>query len=300
MSGYKDMRKKLEEPGESIPSQVWEERFLTWWDLGKRVWSVSQQHDIMGRAAQLGFYFLLSLFPALICLTALVGMLPIQSVLPQMMVDFQKVLPSESLSLVDEYLKQVVQGTGGGIFSLSLLGALVAASWGMMAIIDTLNTVYNVKETRPIWKFGGMAVLLTIGAAVFAIVSMTLILIGEYLSQWIADVVGFSGLFTFGWTLLQWPVTFFFMLLAISLIYYWAPNIKHEWHWVTPGSVLAVVLWIFVSLGFKFYAENLMNYNVVYGSITGVIVLMMWLYFSGLVLLIGGELNAILESHKTE
>lgn len=297
------MRKNFEDPGEPLPSQGWEGRVLTWWDLGKQIWSLSQHHDILGRAAQLGFYFLLSLFPALLCLTALVGMLPIQSVLSQMMIDFQKFLPSASLSLVDDYLQRVIQGPEGGIFSLSLVGSLLAASWGMMAIIDTLNTVYNVKETRPIWKFGGMAVLLTIGAAVFAIVSMTLILIGEYLSQWIADVVGLSGLFTFGWALLQWPVTFFFMLLAISLIYYWAPNIKHEWHWVTPGSVLAVVLWIFVSLGFKFYAENLMNYNVVYGSITGVIVLMMWLYFSGLVLLIGGEMNAVLESsnlHKPE
>jgi len=279
-------------------SQKGQSRFHLWWDLGKHVWRLSQHHDILGRAAQLGFYFLLALFPALLGLTALVGLLPIQSIFPRLMGYLQKILPDESLSLVENYLRQITFETDAGMFSLSVLGALVAASWGMMAIIDTLNTVYNVKESRAPWKAGVTAVLLTIGAAVFVIVSITLVLIGESLSQWIADVVGLNELFTSGWAILQWPMIFLFMLLAMNLIYYWAPNIKYEWQWVTPGSVLAVVFWIVVSLAFKFYAENLMNYNLVYGSITGVIILMMWLYFSGLVLLIGGELNAILESRR--
>ncbi|MDH5575794.1 MAG: YihY/virulence factor BrkB family protein [Nitrospirota bacterium] len=282
----------------SASSQEGQSIFLIWWELGKHVWRLSRHHDILGRAAQLGFYFLLALFPALLGLTALVGMLPIEPILPRLMGYLQKVLPGESLSLVEDYLHQIAPETGSGMFSLSMLGALVAASWGTMAIIDTLNTVYNVKESRALWKAGVTAVLLTIGAAAFVIVSMTLILIGESLSQWIADAVGLSELFTFGWAILQWPMTFLFMLLAMNLIYYWAPNIKHEWQWVTPGSVFAVVFWIIVSLAFKFYAENLMNYNLVYGSITGVIILMMWLYFSGLVILIGGELNAVLESKK--
>lgn len=287
-----------QKPAPPASSQKFRARFLAWWSLAKHIWCLSRQHDILGRAAQLGFYFLLALFPALLGLTALVGMLPIEPILPRLMGYFQKILPGESLFLVEDYLQQITPETGSGMFSLSVLGALVAASWGTMAIIDTLNTVYNVKESRALWKAGVTAVLLTIGAAAFVIVSMTLILIGESLSQWIADAVGLSELFTFGWAILQWPMTFLFMLLAMNLIYYWAPNITHEWQWVTPGSVFAVVFWIIVSLAFKFYAENLMNYNLVYGSITGVIILMMWLYFSGLVLLIGGELNAVLESSR--
>jgi membrane protein len=168
----------------------------------------------------------------------------------------------------------------------------------MIATINTLNTVYNVKETRPFWKIGGIAVLLTIGAAMFAISSMALILAGENLSQRIAEAVGLNWLASHGWTMLQWPVAFLLMLLATSLIYYWGPNIKHKWHWLLPGSVLAVFLWVVISLGFKLYVENLMYYNLVYGSITGVIVLMIWLYISGMVLLIGGELNAVLEATK--
>lgn len=273
-------------------------RSHTWWEIGKRVVRLSRQHDIFGRAAQLGYFFLLALFPALLGLTGVVGLLPIQPILPRLMEYFHKVLPQESLFLVEDYLRHITQETGSGIFSLSLLGALVAASWGMMAIMETLNTVYNVKEARSLWKAAVTAVLLATGAAAFVIVSMTLILLGESLSLWIAETVGLSWLFTFWWTILQWPITFFFMLIATSLIYYWAPNIHYKWQWIAPGSFLAVFLWIVVSLAFKFYVERLMNYDVVYGSITGVIVLMIWLYLSGLALLIGGELNAVLESNK--
>lgn len=267
-----------------------------WWTLTREVWAASYEDDVFGRAAQLGFYFLLALFPGLLGVTALIGMLPSQVVLPTVMPYAQQVLPAESLILVDRYVEQVIQGSGGGVFSLSLLGSLWAASWGMMAIINTLNVVYGVKETRPFWKAGGTAVLLTVGAAVFVITSLILILAGEQVSQWAAEVTGLIWWVTLGWPLLQWPVIVLLMLIATNLIYYWAPNIDHEWQWVNPGSALAVFLWIFLSLGLKWYVENFINYNAVYGSITGVIILMMWLYVSGLTLLIGGELNFILNS----
>lgn len=281
-----------------LRSQEGQSSFHTWWERGKQVARLSQQHDIISRGAQLGYFFLLAFFPALLGLTALVGMLPIQPIFPRLMKYLHQILPQESLLVVQEHRHQLIQDAGSGMFSLSLLGALVAASWGMLAIMDTLNTVYNVRESRAIWKSGATAVFLTIGAAVFVIVSITLILVGETLSQWIAEFVGLSWLFTFWWTVLQWPITFVFMLLAADLIYYYAPNVTHKWQWISPGSVLAVSLWIVISLAFKFNAEKLINYNVVYGSITGVIVLMIWFYLSGLALLIGGELNAILESQE--
>lgn len=263
--------------------------------MAKEVWIASSEDDVFGRAAQLGFYFLLALFPALLGVTALIGTLPSQVVLPTVMPYAEKVLPAESLVLVDRYVEQVIQGSGGGVFSLSLLGALWASSWGMIAIINTLNAVYGVREARPLWKVGTMAVLLTIGAAVFVLTSLVLILAGEQVSSWVAHVTGMDWWVTFGWPVLQWPIIVFLMLGAINLIYYWAPNINHRWQWMNPGSVLAVFLWIILSLGLKVYVENFINYNAVYGSITGVIILMMWLYVSGLTLLIGGELNFILK-----
>lgn len=295
---FENLPQVSQKPENPISYQARLPTLFTWWERGKQIVRLSRKHDILGRAAQLGYFFLLALFPALLGLTGLVSMLPIQPILPRLMAYLQKVLPRESLFLVEDYLQHISQGTESGMFSLSLLGALVAASWGMMAIMETLNTVYNVKESRVLWKAAVTAIFLTTGATVFVVISVTLILAGESLSQWIADVVGLSWLFTFWWAILQWPITFLFMLLATSLIYFWAPNIEHTWQWITPGSVLAVSLWIGVSLAFKFYVEKLINYDVVYGSITGVIVLMIWLYLSGLVLLVGGELNAVLESEK--
>ncbi|MCA9460520.1 MAG: YihY/virulence factor BrkB family protein [Nitrospirales bacterium] len=286
---------KIDQPNHGARRQPWSRKFRAWWEVAKDVWIEACADDVLGRAAQLGFYFVLALFPGLLGVTALIGMLPSQVVLPTVMPYAQKVLPAESLVLVDRYVEQVIQGSGGGVFSLSLLGALWAASWGMMAIINTLNAVYGVKETRSLWKAGLTALLLTIGAAVFVIASLILILAGEEVSQWFAAWTGMDWWVTLGWPLLQWPVIVLFLLVAVNLIYFWAPNIDHQWQWVNPGSALAVLLWIILSLGLKLYVEHFINYNVVYGPITGVIILMMWLYVSGLTLLIGGELNAVLD-----
>ena len=286
---------KLDEPGPGNHKSAWFGRRGSWWALVKELWAASCEDDVFGRAAQLGFYFLLALFPAMLGVTALIGMLPRQVVVPNVMPYAREVLPAESLVLVERYVEQMIQGSGGGLFSLSLLGSLWAASWGMMAIINTLNAVYGVKETRPIWKAAMTAVLLTLGAAVFFITSLILILAGEEVSQWVTALTGLEWWSTLGWPLLQWPIIVFLMLMAINLVYYWAPNSDQEWQWMKPGSMLAVFLWIILSLGLKFYVENFINYNAVYGPITGVIILMMWLYVGGLTLLIGGELNFILK-----
>ncbi|WP_447962336.1 YihY/virulence factor BrkB family protein [Nitrospira sp. Ecomares 2.1] len=292
---------KNAEPGIGDHKSAWSGRPREWWTVAKEVWAASCEDDVFGRAAQLGFYFLLGLFPALLGVTALIGMLPKQVVLPTVMPYAQEVLPAESLIFVERYVEQMVQGSGGRLFSLSLLGSLWAASWGMLAIINTLNAVYGVRETRPLWKVGLTAVLLTIGAAVFFITSLILILAGGHVSQWVTEVTGSVWWLTLGWPLLQWPVIVLLLLVANNLVYYWAPNTDHEWQWMKPGSVLAVFLWIILSLGLKFYVENFINYNAVYGPITGVIILMMWLYVGGLTLLLGGELNFILKrSHRMD
>jgi membrane protein len=286
---------KMNEPKMDTRPRLWLKTPRAWWALAKEVWVSSFDDDVFARAAQLGFYFLLAIFPALLGVTALIGMLPSQVVVPTVMPYAEKVLPSESLILVERYVEQVIRGSGGGVFYLSLLASLWAASWGMMAIINTLNAVYGVKETRPLWKAGLTALLLTIGAAVFVITSLILILAGAQVSQWIADATGMDWWVTLAWPLLQWPAIVLFMLVALNLIYYWAPNTNHEWQWMKPGSVLAVLLWIILSLGLKYYVEIFVDYNLVYGSITGVIILMLWLYVSGLTLLLGGELNFILK-----
>ncbi|WP_447968139.1 YihY/virulence factor BrkB family protein [Nitrospira sp. M1] len=273
---------------------------LSWLELFRKVWVEIQEDDLFGKSAQLGFYFLLAVFPALLCLTALIGLLPIQSLLPELLTYLNRVLPRDVLPLIETYLDQVVSGSGAGMLSVSFLGAFWAVSTGMAAIIDTLNTVYNVRDSRPLWKSRAIAMVMTIGCSLFVIISMILILAGGYLSQWIAEIVGYGVVFTVSWAIIQWPLVVLLMLCAVSMIYYLAPNVTHSWRVITPGSVVAVVLWFLASLGFKYYVAHFGTYNAAYGSLAGVIVLMLWLYMSGLVLLIGGEVDVVIKRAQQE
>lgn len=284
----------------SLVRNPWKLGGLTWTELARRLWHESEKDEVLGRAAQLAYYFVLALFPALLFLTALLGLLPLQQIMPELMASLRSVLPADALSLVEKYLQQVVKGSGGDILSLGLLGALWASSSGVTAIMEALNAVYDAKEIRPFWKVRLVAIAMTIGLAGFIILSTTLVLYGEHIGGWIANIVGLGWLFTSAWLVLQWPVVIFLMLFAIAVIYYMSPCVEQDWRWVSPGSVFAVLMWLIVSLGFKIYVENFGNYNKAYGSIAGVIVLMLWFYLSGIVLLMGGEINAEIEKAANE
>jgi membrane protein len=284
----------------STTHNPWKLGGLSWAELARRVWHEAQQDEIIGRAAQLAYYLVLALFPALLFLTALLGLLPLQEIMPELFQRLSDVMPADALSILERYLNQVVQGSGTGILSLGVLGALWATSSGLTSIMDALNAVYNAKEARPFWKARLIAIVMTIGLAGFIIVSTVLVLYGEHIGKWVANQVGLGWLFVMAWTILQWPVVFLFMLFAIGMVYYFAPSVEQDWRWLTPGSLFAVLSWLLVSLGFKYYVENFGDYNAAYGSIAGVIVLMLWVYLSGVVLLIGGEINAEIAKVVTE
>jgi membrane protein len=275
-------------------------------ELGWRLWQKSQKDELMGRAAQLSYYALLALFPALLFLTALMGLFSVQNFMPELMGYLRNVLPADALSMVERFLTQVAEGSGVNILSLGALGALWASSSGVTAIMDALNIVYDVKEDRrPFWRIRLIAVLLTVGLAGFVIMSLALVLYGPMIGQWIADRMGFGVVFTEIWNVLQWPIIVGLMLIVVAVIYHMCPDRPYKrWRLITPGSLFAVLMWLGVSLGFKAYVDNFSDYNKVYGSIAGVIVLMLWFYWTGLVLLLGGEINAEIEKsaadHKTD
>jgi membrane protein len=283
-------------------SNPWNLGGLTLTELGRRLWDESQKDELLGRAAQLSYYALLALFPALIFLTALMGLFSVQSFMPELMSYLRNVLPADALSMVQRFLTQVAEGSGANILSLGALGALWASSSGVTAIMDALNVVFGVKEDRrPFWRVRLTAIVLTTGLAGFVIMSLALVLYGPTIGRWIADLMGFDVVFTWIWNVLQWPVIATLMLIVVAAIYHICPDRRHKrWRWVTPGSVFAVLMWLLVSLGFKAYVDNFGDYNKVYGSIAGVIVLMLWFYWSGMVLLLGGEINAEIEKAAAE
>jgi membrane protein len=204
-----------------------------------------------------------------------------------------RVLPGSAFSLVDSTMYEVSAASGGGKLTFGLLAALWAASNGMGAITEALNAAYNVKESRPWWKQRLTAIGLTLVLSVLIISALVLVLYGGKIATLIAVNYGFGDIFTVVWKFSQWPIALGFMLLAFALIYYLAPNLHDQkWVWITPGSVSGVGLWLLVSFGFKLYLHFFDSYSKTYGTLGAVIILMLWLYFTGAAILIGGEVNS--------
>ena len=176
-----------------------------------------------------------------------------------------------------------------------MLGTIWSTSSGMTAIIDSLNQAYDIQESRPWWKVRLTAVGLTVALAVFIVVSTILVLAGPTLAEKVADWFHLGLVFTWTWKILQWPLVFALVSIAIAMVYYFAPDAEQQFIWITPGSILATILWLLTSLGFKIYVTEFASYNATYGTIGGVIVLMLWLYVSSLAILVGAELNAEIE-----
>jgi len=284
---------------------------LSMWKLGgltprkllKRIWCQFWEDRILDQSAKLSFYFLLSFFPLLLFLTALLGLL-LQSgpVLQETLHKYLAAVAPESASgLIDTTLQEIIRGSGGGKLSLALLFALWAASRGMAAIIESLNIAYEVEESRPWWKKHLVALGLTIVSVVLIASALLLMIYGGRLSKIMVSNFGFSSFIAGVWKVLQWPLLLGFVLMAFNILYLYAPNVKHRrWHWLMPGTVVGVMLWLVVSFGFKLYLSLFGRFTVTYGSIGAVIILLLWLYPSGTAILIGGEVNSEIEKASVE
>jgi membrane protein len=271
---------------------------LNWKGFAGRLWTRVNDHDIFGGAAQLSYYFLLALFPLLLVLMTLLGYFAeAGSELRLKLLSYlSSVMPGSAITLVHTTLDEISNAKSGGKLSLGILAALWAASNGMGAISATLNAVYGVRETRSWWRVRLISIALTIGVSIMIVVALALVMYGGYIGDRVAARFDFSNAFTIAWKLLQWPIALFFLMLTFNLIYYFAPdNAKGKRKWWTVGTITAIVLWLLVSMGFRLYLHFFNSYSVTYGSLGALIVLMLWFYFSGLAILIGGEINSELE-----
>jgi membrane protein len=271
---------------------------LNWKTFLGRLWTRLNEHDIFGSAAQLSYYFLLALFPLLLFLMSLLGYFAeAGSQLRNKLITYlATVMPSSAITLVHTTLDEITQSTGGGKISLGILAALWAASNGMGAISDTLNDAYGVKEQRSWWKVRLVAIVLTISVSILIVVALAIVLFGGQIGERVATHFGFTRVFIVVWKILQWPIALFFLLLTFDLIYSFAPDVRRRKRkWWTRGSVAAVIIWLLVSFGFRLYLHFFNSYSVTYGSLGALIVLMLWFYFTGLAILIGGEINSELE-----
>jgi membrane protein len=266
---------------------------MTWADLARRTFREMIDDDVLDMSAQLAYYFFLALFPAALFLVAIISFVPVSGLLEALNGSLARVMPSEAITLMNDQVWKIAHEQNGGLLTFGILGTIWSASAGMTAIITTLNQAYDVSEGRPWWKVRVTAVGLTIALAIFIVLSFALILVGPTAAEAIAQRAHLGAAFEWTWKILQWPIVFALVSFAMSMIYYFAPDARQRWTWITPGSVLATMLWLIISLGFKLYVAKFNSYDsATYGVLGGVIVLLLWFYASGIAVLAGAELNA--------
>lgn len=263
-------------------------------EIAKRTWNEIREDDVFGRSAQLAYYFFLALFPFLICVIAslsLFGRADRGRAL--LVVLFSRIFPTIAYQLIDQTMIDIIQVSGPLRMSFGVVFSLWSASMGMSAVMDTLNAAYNVKETRSLVKQYAIAIGLTIGLTMLIVSALLIAVLGDQFVNYF-----FSGnIVATIWKFMKWPFSLAVLLLALTITYYFAPNLKNpRWRWVTPGSVAGTFLLVTVGIAVRVYVHFSGSFASLYGSLGAVIASLLCMYLGGVAILSGGVLNGVLES----
>lgn len=271
-------------------------------ELGRRTWQEASEDNIKGRAAELAYYFLLALFPLLIFLLSLVSFMP--GAREAIFLWLSRLMPRDAMSLVDTWVEAVFSTRSEGLLSFGIIFALWAASTGMVALMEALNTAYEVREGRPFWKSRLVAMGLTVAVCLLVFGGATVITFGDQLAEWLTSRLGLGAEFNILWLVIRFILGLLMLTVGLGVIYYFGPNAQQRWKWITPGAVFCVIAFLAVSYLFSLYLRFAPAYDITYGSLGAVIILMLWLYVAGLIVLIGGEINSELDKavgkHRVE
>jgi len=257
--------------------------------LVSRTWQRINDDNCLGTAAELAYFSLLALFPFLIFLTGVVGYLPeVQDLIMQAL---GRAMPEPATKLVRETLADVVAGRSGSLLSFGVLGSIWAASSGVSALISTLNRTLEIKELRPFWKVRLVAILLTVALSLMVAGGAVLIMFGDKFSLLLTRALGFGRTFALISRIAQYALGVAGLLIGIDLIRYFGPAVRSRWRWVTVGTAFTVAAFIIVSFMLSLYLRFAPSYSATYGSLGAVVVLMLWLYLMGLMILVGSEID---------
>jgi membrane protein len=257
-----------------------------------------QDDNVFNGAAALAYYWMLAIFPFAIFLLSLLPYLPIPHLREAIMDLLRQALPGEAAELFAGVINDVVSETREGLLSFGLLFTLWSGSNGLFAIMQQLNITYGVKEARSFWKARLVALMLMVMFLVLIIGAFALVVFGGELQDWVASQIGWSGALLTFFAIFRWVVIAILILLGFALIYYYGPNVEQRFQFITPGSLIGAFLLIAASLGFSYYVANFGDYSAMYGALGAVIILLLWLYLAGIVILIGSEVNSLLEHYQ--
>jgi membrane protein len=263
----------------------------------KCVWEDFSQDDMLTYAAAVAYHMLFALFPFLLFLFALFTLLDAPGLFDWMLSQLESAVPDEVMDQIEETIDEARDQQGGGLLSFSLLMFIWIASVGMRSAMNALNISYDVAENRPIWKRYLLSILYTIGLAALVILATFLMFFGPQVTNWLGEQAGAEEYVIFLWRWLRIPLAALLVMMAVTTIYFMLPNVEHRFKIFSLGSVFTVLLWIIASIGFQFWIRNFAEYNLTYGSIGAVIILLTYLYLLAVVLLLGAELNSVILRH---
>lgn len=269
------------------------------WKMWLQIFDNVDRKHTWSMAAALAFYFLLSLFPALIVLSAALAFLPGHALFDRLVNGLTLFVPPDSMRLVRRVLANVITPNRGAYFSLGFVGMIWAASNSLSVSIEALNLAYGVEEDRPFWKTRALAIALAFLIGVLMLTGLGVMIVGPKFGQWLAARINLSHLFVVSWPYIHWTVAVVFTILGIEALYLLAPNGSRRFRATLPGATLAVATWLGLSYLLGVYFRHFGTFHKTYGTLGGVVALLMWLYWTGFAILIGAELNAQL-AHERE
>ena len=272
-------------------------------DFAKRTYEEAMQEDITTNAAQVAFYFIFALFPLLLFLLSVIGLFlgAAEDVRRELFTYLQQIIPGSALTLIQDTLTEVVEEGGGGKLTFGALIALWSASAGIDNIRIALNDVYDLKETRPWWKYKLTSLLLTLGIALLIFFALGIVFYGSQFINLLLTPTGVSISSPIILNIFSFVTIGIALILSFALIYNFAPNhTPFTWKWITPGAITAIVLWLLFSVGFKIYLQYFDSYSKTYGSVGAIIILLLWLYLTALVILIGGIINYVADEMSAD
>jgi membrane protein len=251
-----------------------------------------EDDEVPAMGAQLTYYLILSFFPFLIFIIALLSFTDISA--QDAIKTITRVLPKMSNKMIMDSFEEIQKSRSGSLLSIGILATIWSASSGINAVMKALNKAYDAEEDRPFWKVKGLSVIFTITLAVVIIFSLFMLIFGKLIGEMIYKFIYLPGSFDTIWRFAQYIIPLSIMVVAFVLLYLILPNLRLKVKEVLPGAIFATVGWVVTSVLFSFYVNNFSSYSKTYGSIGGVIVLLTWLYLSSMIIVIGGEINATL------
>jgi membrane protein len=291
--------KKVEQKGNQAEVPVAENLGLV--DFFKLTFKEVGEDHVSAFAGNLTYKALFAIFPFFTFLLSLLGLFNATSLVRDMLDSLSGVLPQTATGFIRGQLLSITQSQAESAFTFGAIISILLALWGVSgafrSAMEAMNVMYEVEEDRPFWKKYGISIFISLAVVVLMLTALGIVVFGRSFGGTLADAVGLGSVFQTVWTIVQWPIVACIVLFTFAIIYYFAPAARQKWRWISPGAVLAFVFWLLFSLLFSFYVSNFSSYNETYGSLAGVIILMLYIYYSAVIMLVGAEMNQVIEWH---